>query len=283
MCPYCLERFTVPLRVPPRVLKDKKALEEYVHKFVFPRISAQQRTYLKQFFTVVFADGFESGNFNAWTGTHNWNSGVTTVENANPHHGIYNMKITGLTALNDGGSAYKDLGSPVAPEIYVRAYIKLSAMPTADGTPHMFGPGWGLVGAGAGTWDLLPIIEKSGANLYWGLSHWEGAGVNYLESSPSNPVANTWYCVEVYDYLHVSAGIIRLWVDGVLKVEKTGLNTTQRDTSVHDVRLAAYLNAAEAGGITMYGDYFVAADQPIGLEWACMGLTGGLVFQKSPP
>jgi DNA-directed RNA polymerase subunit RPC12/RpoP len=55
-CPYCGENYGVPLRVPPKVLKDPKALEEYVHKHILPKISASQRAYLTQFFTIIFSD-----------------------------------------------------------------------------------------------------------------------------------------------------------------------------------------------------------------------------------
>jgi hypothetical protein len=35
--------------------------------------------------TQIFADGFESGDFSAWTGT----SGSPTVQNTTKHHGTY--------------------------------------------------------------------------------------------------------------------------------------------------------------------------------------------------
>ena len=56
-CPFCGENYGLPLRVPPKVLKDPKALEDYVHKHIFTKISASQREYLTQFFTTIFSDG----------------------------------------------------------------------------------------------------------------------------------------------------------------------------------------------------------------------------------
>src|SRR3990172_7268216 len=74
-CPHCGEKYPFAVRVPPHILKNSdtregmKALEKYVHKEVFPRISAFERNYLTQFFTEYFNNGFEEGDFSAWTST----------------------------------------------------------------------------------------------------------------------------------------------------------------------------------------------------------------------
>ncbi len=89
-CPYCGEQYGSPVRVPPRLLKDPKALEDHVHKHVFPRISKAQRDYLAQYFTTIFAHGFEGGDFGedpetgySWTGT----GGSATIVESPVHHG----------------------------------------------------------------------------------------------------------------------------------------------------------------------------------------------------
>ncbi|MFN3329236.1 MAG: hypothetical protein ACK40U_10400, partial [Fervidobacterium pennivorans] len=43
------------------------------------------------FATEIFSDGFESGDFSAWTGTAQ-SSGTVTVVTENPHHGTYSAK-----------------------------------------------------------------------------------------------------------------------------------------------------------------------------------------------
>jgi hypothetical protein len=229
---------------------------------------------------ILFADGFESGNFNAWTGTRTWGAGAISVENVVPHHGTYNMKVSGMLNGGDGASSYFDLVTPVT-EAYARCYMQLSGLPDS-GTFDEFGPGFGLLGAPAGSWQLLSGLQKVGADFYWGLNHHEAAGKTvYLEAVPSNPVVNRWYCVEVYLKIDAVNGIIRLWVDGVLRVEKTGIDTTFTANNIQNARLVGYLDAGEASALTMYGDCFVAADQYIGLEpVACMSLTGFMVFQS---
>lgn len=63
-CVHCGEKFGQPLKVPPKILKDARKLEDYVHKVIFPKISDFQRVYLKQYFTEFFNSGFEeSGEF----------------------------------------------------------------------------------------------------------------------------------------------------------------------------------------------------------------------------
>ncbi|HEX68708.1 MAG TPA: hypothetical protein ENG10_00220, partial [Candidatus Bathyarchaeota archaeon] len=93
-CPYCGEKYGKPLKVPPRFLKNQKALEEYVHKYIFPRISAKQREYLAQFFTTLFEDGFESGDFSAWTDTYTEGSPTVSVVSNPVHQGSYAEKAT---------------------------------------------------------------------------------------------------------------------------------------------------------------------------------------------
>jgi predicted amidophosphoribosyltransferase len=78
-CPHCQERYSTPVRVPPKLCKDKKALENYVHKHVFPKVSYAQRNYLTQFFTtssatvlkaVTSAPGLEQAAFQPLQTTH---------------------------------------------------------------------------------------------------------------------------------------------------------------------------------------------------------------------
>ena len=44
--------------------------------------------------SLLFQDGFESGNFNSWTSTGGSGAHTQIVETSNPHHGSYDSKIT---------------------------------------------------------------------------------------------------------------------------------------------------------------------------------------------
>ena len=61
-------------------------MSEYAHKVLAPKLSSKQREFLFKYFTELFSDGFESGDFSAWDLTQN----NVSVETDNPHHGSYN-------------------------------------------------------------------------------------------------------------------------------------------------------------------------------------------------
>ncbi|GAI45459.1 unnamed protein product, partial [marine sediment metagenome] len=54
-------------RVPPRFLKNSKAMSDYAHKVLAPKLSPEQRELLFKHFTEYLRDGFEANNFDAWT------------------------------------------------------------------------------------------------------------------------------------------------------------------------------------------------------------------------
>lgn len=121
-CPHCGEQYGNPVHVPPKVLKDPKVLEDYIHGYVFPRVSQAQRNYLAQYFTELFTDGFESGDFTAWTGT----GGTPTIVSNPVHQGSYAAEL----GVND--YVYKDLASAYS-ELYCRIYLKMTNLPTNYG------------------------------------------------------------------------------------------------------------------------------------------------------
>src|SRR3989337_3644689 len=92
-CTHCSEKFPLAIRVPPSFLKDPKKLEAYVHKHIFPRVSEFERNYLTKFFTEYFNNGFEEGDFSAWTSV-NDSGGRLSVQGTTVHHGSYAMKCT---------------------------------------------------------------------------------------------------------------------------------------------------------------------------------------------
>jgi len=129
-CPHCGERFPLAIRVPPSFLKNPKKLEAHVHKYIFPKVSPFHRAYLTQFFTEIFSDGFESGDFSAWTGTAKSSGETCEVESADPHHGTYNAKFYSDGGWNQYAYCYKDITGQTI--IYARTYFKeTTAFPNA--------------------------------------------------------------------------------------------------------------------------------------------------------
>jgi hypothetical protein len=66
--------------------------------------------------------------------------------------------------------------------------------------------------------------------------------------------------------VHSTTGQLKLWVDGALKVDQTGINTGSNN--VTGVSVNAYSQNAEGTTRTIYFDCAVVADSQIGVEGA---------------
>jgi hypothetical protein len=248
-CPHCQENYGMPLRVPPKILKDAKALSEYVHKVVMPKVSPEMRMYLTQFFTELFSDGFESGNFDAWDGT----IGSPSVQDTTKYSGTYALSATSAGAWAKY-IAYKDIASQAT--FHARAYINVSDMP--DGYCMLFLGTW----TGYGDPEIWVGIKKSGSNYYWTINHINGAG-EFNSASDIGDVSGTWICLEFAAVMSDTVGELQVWVNGVNVINQTGLNTGTDGI----IRLDAGVCTWDSDQVaTVYIDDVVVADAYIGPE-----------------
>lgn len=157
----------------------------------------------------IFSDGFESGDFSEWTGT----TGSPTVTSTNPHHGSYEMTI------NSDEYAYIEFTTTAT--VYTRFYVNFQTIPTSNG---QYADLMAVRDGYDGTWGAIPYIYRTGAKnwLYCAKGDWSDCSDTYQW----DPSTDTWYCLEVGFYQHASAGWIRVWLDGVLRIEETGLDTS---------------------------------------------------------
>lgn len=251
-CIHCGENYGVPLRVPPKVLSDAKALEQYVHQYIFPKISSVQREYLTQFFTVLFSDGFECppntapNTFTAWSGI----NGAPTIVVTAPHHGAYCMKSPTSSAY-----AYYTFGSAYS-ELYLRAYCKRTTVPTSNTTQsivlQIFSDNTGVAYASAVFgWDgLLP---------YFKLHSYTDGGVLDQVFSAIPAVSGQWHCVELWWKQNTLNGA-KMWIDGVLGATST---ITTRNSQVNQIRVG---NMYSDDPVETFIDCVVAADTRIYCE-----------------
>jgi len=260
-CPYCGERFPFPLKVPPRCLKDNKALEEYVHKHVFPKVSAWQREYLAQYFTTIFSDGFESGNFSAWTGTGVTTGETATVVTTDPHHGTYHADFeTDGSSLFENCYAYKTFTEQAT--VYSRAYIKFKTVLPASEQYY-------LPMQHVGTdWITMLRVYNDAGTLKWRVYYHNGTSHLYADSTSPTINLDTWYCIELYTKVDATTGEVKLYVDGVERVSVTGLDTTAHGniTRFEVGEREAYGGSGNAPAHGVYVDCVVVADTYIGPE-----------------
>ncbi len=263
-CPHCGERFPLALRVPPSFLKNPKKLEEYVHKHIFPRVSAFERAYLTQFFTTIFETGFETADcathdFCEWTGTVE-DTGSATVNTDNPEQGSYNAEFTAT-----GGSnfvvVYEEIG-PSYTHAFLRGYVKYASMPS--GTSFVMPCVGFWVGSSSTNTARGGIGRDGSGNAKWAIRYYDD-GSFYNTFGSNTPQAGIYYCVELEVLIDSSNGLVKLYVNGSLEVSVTEINNAARQFQYAHFGIDATSGSGTTS--TLYGDCVVVADEgPIGPE-----------------
>jgi len=258
-CPYCGEKYRKPLRIPSLCLRNEKTLKRYVHEKIFPRISAKQRDYLAQYFTTLFEDGFESGDFSAWSGT-STSGGSIEVTTANPKSGNYNARAnitgTGTRQVYCYKSGFDEN------IIHIRLYVQFhDALPetTSDSITILYArnkantAGLFQVGIGYSNSRWLGNYRKAGVWTAWN-------NASYTAS------LDTWYCIETAYYVHATEGYFKVWLDGNLIYEDTNIDTSQNGNA-GEVRVGVYGSSLSGDpSHTVDIDCVVVADTYIGEE-----------------
>lgn len=268
-CPHCHEKYPLALKIPPTILKDRKKLEAYVHKHVFPRVSEFERNYLTKYFTIIFpaigsgVEGFETNDFSTWDGTNTTGGTITTSSNK-AHHGIYSarVQITTIPLSNVAANAYKNIGAQPN-GVYLRSYLYFSSFGnTANGS-------WitlGSVATAAYQAAKLSILAHNDNGTYkWEIQHDGDAWAPHISSSVI--ALDRWYCVELhYDNTNSE---IELYTDGTRVVYLVGQTLTVTDY----ITVGCHYTGDGNPPADFYIDCVVAADARIGCEIIGVNLT----------
>ena len=209
----------------------------------------------------IFSDGFESGDFSAWTSITFSGEGAIVPESANPHHGTYNAKAS-VHLAGDWALVYKNLAASTHSDLHFRSYYKFGAIFTA-GIMNVHG----FLSQGDALYESDCDVLFDPPTNKWGISYCDSSGVWHeeYESGTSVVTAGTYHCIELRYKKHASAGIIQLWIDGILKVDLSGLATAYGSIyigRVHDG--VVYVVNTEPTTRNIYIDCVVVADGYIG-------------------
>ena len=240
-CPNCKVLFNaLKWRVIPRFLKSKKVMGEYAHKVLAPKLNPKQRELLFKYFTVIFSDGFESGNFNAWT------SSTGAIIASPVHHGNY------AAELDPGEEAEKSIGSQNL--VYMRTYVRWTTNPSSGNEMRLL--------RSPNNYYIIHIYNDAGT-IKWQLRAWKSDSTWELVTfATPNPTTGVFYSVELRAQRNTAGGA-SLWVDGALLGSIVG---TTNDTATTGVDITS-VNAPAGGKV--YHDCVVVADAgPIGPEGA---------------
>ena len=246
-CVHCGERYGVPLRVPPYVLKELlkgnvKPAEAYVHKHIFPRVSAFERAYLTKYFTILFENGFEEGDFSAWTST----TGTPTIVETIVHHGTKSAQFNAT-------AEYASKNGFNAATFHLRFYIYMDTASTAV-NPQ-------IVDIYAGT-NLMLRLERS-TGTYARITYRSGTTLTALNSATVTYPLDEWMCIEAKVVIHASAGEYRVYKNGV---EIADLTLTSMDTDNYGNITNFNIGVIYAASTIFYIDCVVVADAYIGPE-----------------
>jgi hypothetical protein len=157
----------------------------------------------------LFADGFESGNFIAWSGT-STTSGSANVASTLHHSGTYSGQFSVITGSGTRRAyCYENLASLT--QLYANAWVYIAdGLPLASGQSMWLIQFEGPVGTVLGSFGIR--ADASG-------SHWAVQSGNspfaVAASSVPAPVEGQWYLLQAY-YTHAATGkTIVLTVNGV--------------------------------------------------------------------
>lgn len=207
-----------------------------------------------------FEDSFESGNFNAWSGSTRSSGETTSVVNTRAYRGVYSARFT---SNGTGGGEYAYCYRTVASstEVYARGYfyVSQSGIVENDDRFHLIVLMAGSNGVAFAGW------RKTGGAVKWTLMIRDGTAATWpTVYSSTTPLLNRWYCVELHWKKDVASGFGELWVDGVRICSIADKNTAAYG-SVSQVRfgLAALSYCAST---TVYCDCAKISKAYIGLE-----------------
>jgi hypothetical protein len=141
---------------------------------------------------VVFEDGFESGDFSAWTGT----NGTPTIVESPTHHGRYAMKIN---AVNE----YARIAVADNDTLHVRCSFYLTEIPG-------FGESITLLDISSTWWGPISYVQVIDDAIGYACQ-FPGRG----DWIPVEWHVGQWYTFEFMSYRHAVNGELHFWFEGV--------------------------------------------------------------------
>ncbi|MEZ4413124.1 MAG: hypothetical protein R2910_09090 [Gemmatimonadales bacterium] len=232
---------------------------------------------------VLFSDDFESG-LGQW-------EDVTQVHigTAQAHSGTKALELSYAAGSDDAGWAWRKhlVSDQAAPhDQYVRWWQRWSAGFTfynGNGSDQKLmmlealspQSGW----AQTANWKIyLHVVGRSvsaisGTTLYperfiWdGTSQWSGQWQGYLPTTQIPYVADRWICTEVQVKHNTPGqpdGELRVWIDGVLMTQRTGVKFRDAPVSWNAIEISGYYDGGSPKAQTSWVDDVVVSTQRIG-------------------
>jgi hypothetical protein len=205
--------------------------------------------------TVIFSDGFESGNFGAWTDVYGSPNVVSNVKYAGYYGGFVNSSGTHSCYYGEESSA--GWGN----HLFARGYYKFDVSTVEWATR-----GCTYISNWTGTDDLIvdaTLGHWTDDNYLWIVEVLNGTAFQTAQSSTFSVNTSVWYCVELEVFIHDSAGYANLYVNDVLVASLASVDNNRFGNPNH-VGFGQLYNCRN--GEPVWWDCCVIADSYIGPE-----------------
>jgi hypothetical protein len=218
--------------------------------------------YYQPEFQILFNDGFETGDFNAWNGTKTTTGDQATTATTNPYEGAYHAiyQTGAITSGTRYAYSYVVLSTPVS-EIYARAYFHIfDGLPLDDNEDR-----FGLIAFEVnGQLQCTFRVYRLGGVDKFNIIGFNGTASVQKSTDAIYPEEGKWYCIEFYVKVHSTKGEYRAWINGVEQITVTNVDTTLYGSGVNRIRfgLTSTINVQHA--VTVYCDSVVVSTRYIG-------------------
>ncbi len=212
--------------------------------------------------TIIFSDGFESNNYNAWTGVANQFMSNPAVTDTQSKSGVYSSFLQYDNTPYHGGWAYKNISGSL---LYARCYVYFDTLPL-NNTAMFFM--W-LQSSGDTQFDREMAGLYNDAGTYkWFVRTNVGGSYNYYVSSGVTVATGTWYYFEFARFINGGAGWTKIWAINNAENSPDIAVTSLTNNDLGDLAVVKVgVGSQDAcGTVGVYVDDVVVADAYIGPE-----------------
>lgn len=175
------------------------------------------------------------GSLDAWGGVSVGSGGsIIANDESNPHHGVYNFKSSIPLGQTAGFfcMAYTPSFSNSYGTLFARVMnTRFDQLPEDNGDRHYM---FGFYDTVASSALVRAGVIRNGEGDYKWIIRGISSGTTFTDyQGSSTPEVNTNYVVELQVTRSNDVGVYRLWVDGVLEIEVTGLDNDARSLNYY--------------------------------------------------
>ena len=207
----------------------------------------------------LFEDGFESGDFGAWSGLTVTSGDDAIVAQTSSCYGEYGAKFQTYSIASGTKRAcvYKNIDE--SPVVYARGYFYIAeGLPLVD-TDDRFTL-LQFLGSGKNIICNLQVRRVQGEDRFAIL-----ASTGDMQTTTAvYPTSDTWYCLELFAQIHATEITIKAYIDGVEHLSLTHIDTTVLG-NIFTIRFGLANSINVQHKVVVYGDNAVFSTSYNGL------------------